>query len=305
MSKKAFSLIELSIVILIIGILVAGVTQGSRLVSQFRLSNARSLTLGSPVNSIKDLSIWLETTSEKSFDTADQEDGLAVDNWYDTNPQISRKINFNQAITTRQPTFKASGINGIPTIYFDGGSGVNMEYLENSSYSFADIASSNQITIFIVQNVEVKASATTDNNSTIMFSSTSSDAIERINFHSPSANGLYFDFGTSGAGARVSYTPLPSNFFSKTHISTLIRKTNNTGIIRFDGAEIVNAAQTGVFSSTEFSNQTFFYIGAIPFDTPYAFKGHIGEIIIFQRALKSDEIDDVENYLAKKWNIDI
>ncbi len=35
--KKAFSLIELSIVILIIGILVAGVTQSSRLVLAMKL----------------------------------------------------------------------------------------------------------------------------------------------------------------------------------------------------------------------------------------------------------------------------
>ena len=65
--KKAFSLIELSIVILIIGILVAGVTQSSRLVSQFRLLSARNITQSSPVHSIKDLLIWLETTSTKSW----------------------------------------------------------------------------------------------------------------------------------------------------------------------------------------------------------------------------------------------
>ncbi|MFM7620300.1 MAG: prepilin-type N-terminal cleavage/methylation domain-containing protein, partial [Alphaproteobacteria bacterium] len=46
---QAFSLIELSIVILIIGILVAGVTQSSRLVNQFRLTSARNITLSSPL----------------------------------------------------------------------------------------------------------------------------------------------------------------------------------------------------------------------------------------------------------------
>ena len=40
--SKAFSLIELSIVVLIIGILIAGVTQGSRLVRQSRLSTAQN-----------------------------------------------------------------------------------------------------------------------------------------------------------------------------------------------------------------------------------------------------------------------
>ncbi|MFM7621329.1 MAG: prepilin-type N-terminal cleavage/methylation domain-containing protein [Alphaproteobacteria bacterium] len=41
---KAFSLIELSIVILIIGILVAGVTQSSRLIRQMKLLSAQSIT---------------------------------------------------------------------------------------------------------------------------------------------------------------------------------------------------------------------------------------------------------------------
>ena len=40
---KAFSLIELSIVILIIGILVTGIVQSSRLVNQMKLQTARNL----------------------------------------------------------------------------------------------------------------------------------------------------------------------------------------------------------------------------------------------------------------------
>lgn len=54
-SNKAFSLIELSIVILIIGILVAGVTQSSRLINQIKLSLAQSITRSSDVNSIDNL----------------------------------------------------------------------------------------------------------------------------------------------------------------------------------------------------------------------------------------------------------
>jgi len=32
---------------------------------------------------------------------------------------------------------------------------------------------------------------------------------------------------------------------------------------------------------------------------------NIGEIIVFDRALNSKEIEDIEQYLAKKWNIKI
>lgn len=67
-NKNAFSLIELSIVILIIGILVAGVTQSSRLIRQMKISSARSITNSSPVSSISNLAGWWETTLDSSLD---------------------------------------------------------------------------------------------------------------------------------------------------------------------------------------------------------------------------------------------
>ena len=53
--NRAFSLVELSIVILVIGIVIAGVTQTSRLIGQMKLSSARTLSQSSDVNGIKDL----------------------------------------------------------------------------------------------------------------------------------------------------------------------------------------------------------------------------------------------------------
>ncbi len=62
--KKAFSLIELSVVVLIIGILIAGITQSSRLVRAMKLNTARSLTRSSDVASIKNLTAWFDATAE-------------------------------------------------------------------------------------------------------------------------------------------------------------------------------------------------------------------------------------------------
>ena len=96
-SAKAFSLIELSIVILIIGILIAGVTQGSRLVSAMKLNTARTVTQSSEVNSITGVVTWLESTADKSFDDAEETDGSIITNWYDINPQSLLKNNAQQA----------------------------------------------------------------------------------------------------------------------------------------------------------------------------------------------------------------
>ena len=73
--KKAFSPIELSIVILIIGILIAGVTQSSRLIRQAKLKTAQTLTSGA--------------------------DGVTT--WYDINPQSSSKNNATFCKFRKQP----------------------------------------------------------------------------------------------------------------------------------------------------------------------------------------------------------
>jgi prepilin-type N-terminal cleavage/methylation domain-containing protein len=122
--NKAFSLIELSIVILIIGILVAGVTQSSRLMKQFKLSSAQSITRSSDINSILDLVFWAETTLDNSLTNSSgsfqMEDGNAISQWSDINFRSNPKINLVQANTNNQPIYKSSGINGLPSISFDG-----------------------------------------------------------------------------------------------------------------------------------------------------------------------------------------
>lgn len=70
-ANKGFSLVELSIVILIVEVLIAAVKQGIDLLQDSRLTAARMLTQTSRFASLKGLSLWLETTSENSFSTAE------------------------------------------------------------------------------------------------------------------------------------------------------------------------------------------------------------------------------------------
>jgi len=106
--NKAFSLIELSIVILIIGILVAGVTQSSRLINQLKLLSAQSLTRSSDVNSILDLTFWVESTLDGSFTNSSGsfqlDNGGSISSWNDIKIISSTKINVSQSNTSIQPT---------------------------------------------------------------------------------------------------------------------------------------------------------------------------------------------------------
>ena len=83
--KKAFSLVEISVVVIIIGILIAGVSQGIDLYQDMKLITARSLTLNSRVNRIEDLTMWFESTSEKSFENPNPLDGDRIALWKNIN----------------------------------------------------------------------------------------------------------------------------------------------------------------------------------------------------------------------------
>ena len=121
MKHRAFSLIELSIVILIIGILVAGVTQSSRLIRQIRIQSARNLTINSPVTSISSLHVWLETTSVNSFSSEQLDDGYLIEAWNDINPQSSYKNNALQSTNSQKPIYKQSGLGSLlPVVSFTG-----------------------------------------------------------------------------------------------------------------------------------------------------------------------------------------
>ena len=132
---KAFSLIELSIVILIIGILVAGVTQSSRLVRRMRLMSAIQITRSSDVNTIKDIFFWLEATNDFAFaigsnggfdfngpytDVERPSDQDRIGRWNDFYIlNSSAKKNAIQNATARQPKYIDNGINGLPSLHFD------------------------------------------------------------------------------------------------------------------------------------------------------------------------------------------
>ena len=103
-SSSAFSLIELSIVILIIGIIIAGITQGSRLVTKMRVASARALTQSSPVTSIKGLMMWLETTM----------DGNVVSSTNGTNPDDDDKVSI---IHVNEPWGRANSTIGQSFFY--------------------------------------------------------------------------------------------------------------------------------------------------------------------------------------------
>lgn len=281
----AFSLIELSIVILIIGILIAGVTQSSRLVSAMRLASAQSLTQSSPVSSINDLEIWLETTMDSSFGGSQPDEG-GIANWHDINPQSTDKYIANQNTIDNQPKYTNNSINNLPAISFEGNDDMQIPNLNagsNTSYFFV-IKPTNKETAGI--------------------------------FDSAPANGYVFrNFCNSGCPEDGQFewwlipgdmpaTPLglspnqPTIIYVNTTLTPSSSPTKTISYFR-NGTFISSASNNSDTNPTAWVNPR---IGSINFNDAF-YNGKIGEIIIFSRVLKNEERDSVTKYLGKKWGI--
>lgn len=288
--KKAFSLIELSIVILIIGILIAGVAQSSRLIAAMRVQTARQITQSSPVASIKDLSLWLESSMKNSFPAAQQEDGLSVTNWYDINPQSITKNNLSIGSASPHIKFKANAINNIPALYFDGDTSTT-----DSLVGDVIVTNQNEYSIFLVLRLD---EADPNSSPFSRFAFVNGD---------PSSSGLsYAKWGDPGeAGKRIA--PFSGTSWNQ---SSIANSTNDPEIIFITGDETtidiyINGIQATLVAPTGsyLPPSGNLVIGSAGGGALW--HGPIAEVIMFDRKLENEEWTSVKKYLAKKYNIKV
>lgn len=291
-NHSAFSLVELSIVILIIGILVTGITQSSRLVKQFRLSTAQSLTQSSPVASIKNLTLWLETSNEESLVNADGnnefEDDTEVVIWKDFNPQSTQKLIFTNS--ENFPAYSENGINKLPSINFTA---ADSDCLKSSVTPIG--AGDDSYTIFAVwQRRDIGASgsiiASQDANSGGDNELASFLLLDGNYGFSGGAN----DFGEVATAEGVTYISAVKIDNNKEENVSLY--TNSTTPI--------SGTSTNEGSSMSISNQVF-TIGCRDVSGAQNYDGLISEIIVFDRTLKNEEISSIFTYLGKKYSVTI
>lgn len=290
-TNQAFSLIELSVVLLILGVLVAGVMTSSRMVDQFRKKSAQTLTQSSPVASIKNLVTWLESTSTASLDSTVKDDGTVIANWYDINPQLSAK---NNAAPGTGPTYKNRCINDLPCLQFNGSTQYLLSSLDNST---TFIGESTTITIFSVFSptiinsalhwlIRTKGAYAEDDKS--IFYGIHTDNKARYNSGNDVDSDDVLDIGYTSSTLTA----------KQNYIHTVV--DNNSTIVHY-----LNGVTTSTAADSGTKTLKVFAIGAYHNGTAAAefFGGNLGEIIIFDRALKAEERSSVEKYLSQKWGI--
>ncbi len=276
----AFSLIEISIVILIIGILVAGVTQGSRLIDNFRLQTAKTLTQSSPVASIKDLAAWYETTSDASFDDSEESNNTPVTNWYDINPQQITKNNSTKSTADQKALFIEKAKNGLPVLRFDG---------TDDNYGNTTLTLGSEMSMFAVASTDSSAGwRRIIHVNNYFYLGIGSGTSQFAGFY---GNGAAWNTANSyGADAVL-------NLNQHYILSSILRGTDNRGYV--NGVDVGNA--TGFPTETKSASTGLL----ISLSSVQTWSGDIGEIIIFNRGLNSEERKSVEKYLSKKWGIPV
>jgi prepilin-type N-terminal cleavage/methylation domain-containing protein len=307
--KRAFSLIELSIVTLVIGILIAGGMQGTSLYVKMKLAAARSITQSSPANGVADLVLWLDTTSEAAFPT-NIEDQNPVSTWNDTNPQQINKSNATASGTAR-PLYVANAINGLPALKCDGIDDLISVTADTNYHPIAAPSNTNNFTIFVVaypdaviHQIDAQTNNVGDVNGTAGQKYILGAAHGGIIYGGTDIVGAGISLGTNGVsvyehGANY-MAPLAvyngSNGLSAPVIITLNYK-NKTPTIFINGTSVqvgLTSLKNSVFPPVQFCSGMY-----------GAFSGKIGEIIIYGKLIPAAKRAQIEKYLGKKWGIKV
>ncbi len=276
MKKSAFSLIELSIVLIIIGILIAGVMQGGNLVAMARLTSARSFTAKSPVPNIDGLIAWYETSTKSALKESEAYDNAKTTEWRDISPSsIVTKKNTLTKTAGSDVLYKAAGINKTPSLQFSGSGKISLAsfYQGNSA----------QTTLFIV------------------FRPTSGGSLRSILLDSFVGQNIC-SFGIKSNAANIT-----AGINSSDATASFLSGSNYIVAAYFNGpssgAYVNNASSFSPVNTDPGSNAlTGLTIGSNQ-NGANAFTGMISEVIIYNRPLKLQERKDVMNYLSKKYKI--
>ncbi len=291
--KKAFSLIELSIVILIVGIIIAGVTQSSSLVSKMKINSARTQTNSSPVSSIKDLAIWLETTSERSLvnqnNSFNVQDGDTIRTWQNISSTSIVTTAVEQTNSANRPDYVSSAINGLPAIRFGGTKFLAM----NNNFC------TRNFTIFALIDIGVTTTNGPFDGWQVLFADATGGANDSVPIVVAGSTVLMSSYtGSVDSVLYAGNSKVVTN--DSPHIVTVSRNMQ-TGRrdIWVDGANNANDLNGGI--GRVLNANMNMWIGRAANNSNYP--GLIGEIIIFDRVLTTEERQSVEQYLQKKWGV--
>jgi prepilin-type N-terminal cleavage/methylation domain-containing protein len=283
-NKKAFSIIEISVVLLIVSVMVAGIATGRSMIIKSRLTNAKSLTQKSIVNEMgDDLIGWFETSLESSFIPSEaKNDNSLITVWKDSNKSAITK---NDAKIGVSPTLVQNVFyNSIPGVRFTG-----TQYLNFDGKKFAK----NSYTVFVVEQRSTGESG--------HYNSFISSPIR-----APSKRLSLGYYGSTGIlqshFSNDTLTTVPSYKAQTQAIHTFMYNNTNGQQYTLNGKN-PSASNDKTLPLDSYDSANIGYHQG-PSQT-YYYKGDIAEIIMFKRSLKTEEVEAIESYLGSKYGIPV
>ena len=293
-SLRAFSLVELLIVLFVISLLLALVFEGTSLVSSARINNARSFTVKSVVPEIPGLIAWYETSLIDSIKAGESVNNAQISEWRDISPSsVAAQKNKLTKTASANLIYKIEGINQIPSLLFDGNSNAKLT-LSNFYQGTSPV-----FTIFLVFQPSITPAV-----NTILGGIQASPNQTSISLTSPTT--IQLDAGTAAATNTTNNSAsfaqgddyILSAYFNST--SSQVFVNNVTARI---GLDVSDGSPSGILS-TGTNPLNGLTIGSNPPGTS-TFPGFISEIIIYNRPLQIQERRDIFKYLSNKYNISV
>lgn len=289
-NKLGFSLLEISVILLIVGILIASVSSGKSLIKKSRITSAQSLSANSPVSSVDTLVIWLEPVMSDSILEDETYEGQSITGWQNMTNYFTPQ-RFIVASGGDNPSYRESSINNIPSINFDGNDSIDinsaMQHITGSNFS-----------IFIVEERSGNGKLIASDNLTVEYNS-GNFQIAQNGALTPIINSPQASFGpTLNYISFASYVngaaPAGTNYYRNKGI--FIDNTDNTQKINPTSPDTGDHLSTDIIPTIY--NAT---LGA----NSSGFEGDISELIIYGQSLTFLELDEVLKYLSTKYQIEL
>jgi prepilin-type N-terminal cleavage/methylation domain-containing protein len=310
--NKGFSLIEISIVILIIALLIYGISTGIDLYRDAKISTAKNLTTKSPVSRISELSLWLEASDSQKIEcygaTKTCTDNGKIKIWFDINPTAIDKINVGRNNDgTGAPTYVEDGINDLPAINFNQDNYQYLSNLEVTNPSSPPIIKNKTDYTMIAVWRPIKKNPYNSGWPQHLISQGSTYSLIWNTYgnlsgsltYSPSNNlGFWGYYNTWSANIIKNESAVNASIMI---IEADASNASNSKISLYNNSL---TASSGSFAKTSIGTCEFnLGVFACRKTSSTHFHGLMSEVIVFSRAITNYEAKNIMKYLSQKWSI--
>lgn len=240
------------------------------------------------INAIGGKALWLKADASIYVDNGfnPPTNGQTVQQWNDLS---GLENHASQGDATKRPTYNASGLNGLPTVSFNG----TTDFLQCLNPANFNI---NQPTLFVVgrwNSIEGAFCGKADYNQ-------SGNNFRKLQLWAHSSSDIRWYAGTNAMStAETAATTTNWNIYG------VLAQLNNLTVINVNG---VDATKTGTIDNTTLNSAAFVVGAGGPSNSNLGadfVQADIAKVILFNRILTDWQKRGVIDYLANKWGITV